>query len=178
MAIEISIRSQSNSKVSYSYSETVHSTWRGRRAERHFYGNGFVPPEIVKEGKKAIREYVRKVARNGIKEQKEETEKRDKEIQAVEQNISTTFKGIILQGKIHWSEKEDGFVISLESPLQNTCYWGYGEGFASSMSGRRKFSKDKNLEFIPEALKDAEKDLVSLYERSLPDFMDERETLE
>ncbi len=180
MSIHIAIRTQDDEKVCYWYSEEIHVVWRGREGTQIFDGYGVVPQHIVKKGKDPIRAYVREKAETGVRKQKEIAKRREKKYKALRIPVSVFFKGKLLRGLIGWSEKEEGFVITLKvkDNSQKSCYWGYGEGFGAAMTGKRKFEKDNKFKLTQEAREDAKSILKYLYRTTLPEYMNETETIE
>jgi hypothetical protein len=172
VSINISVRTEQNGTIGYKYHERIDGKWRGRNTYKYYRGEGTVPTEVVTKGKDAIRSYIEDLAKQDIAEQKLKDQTWKEKRNKVKHNLSGTHKNQTLTGTILWSEKEEGFVVQLESPTQAVTYWGYGEGFGASMAGTRKFVPG-TFTFTPEAIQNAKSRLIELYEKSLPTHIEE-----
>lgn len=172
MAITISIQSKNDGTITYSYYEKETGSWRGRNTFRFYRGEGTVPKEVTEQGRESVRMYVQDKVMTDIAQKKKEIQKHKAALKKVTYPLSVQYKDLELTGRIHWSDKEEDFVVTLESPNQKSKYWGYGNSFGGAMAGLRMFVSC-TFQFTPEALQNAKQTLIDLYIESLPTYVRE-----
>lgn len=160
--------SQGNGELHFDYVEEVvfPPDKRNRRAFRCYRISGIVPKDIVKQGEGAIKRYAEERVREELNGQKEKDRQFDERIKKTDIPIAIMHEEVHLNGRILWSEEENGVVVRIEEPFIDQTYWGYAESFGAAMAGYKKFEKSDVL--TAHAREDAERRLIEMYEKKQP----------
>lgn len=155
-------------RVYFEYNEQVYDTEGPDAGEafRQYHTEGCVPEDVVTQGKEVIRQWTRKHVDKVITAQKKKDKKFDELYNAINVPINTTHKGIILEGRIIYTD--DDLTVVLESPVVGQSPFRYGHGFGAAMAGHKVWvSSEKELTFTREALNYARTELVKIFENHL-----------
>jgi len=136
------------------------------RAFRQYHTEGCVPKDVVTRGKEAIRQWVQNHVDKVITAQKKKDRKFDELYDAINVPIDTTYKEVVLQGKIVYID--GALTVVLQSPVAGQSPFCYGHGFGAAMAGHKVWAtSEKELTFTREALNYARAELVKIFENHL-----------
>jgi hypothetical protein len=145
-------------------------THKGRmraKAFRVYSAEGCVPEDIVTHGKEAIRQWTQNHVDKVITAQKKKDKKFDELYNTINVSIDTTYKEVILRGRIVCIN--DDLTVVLESPVVGQSSFRYGHGFGAAMAEHKVWatSPEKELIFTQEALNYARAELIKIFENHL-----------
>lgn len=136
------------------------------RAFREYHAEGCVPRNVVVQGKEAIKRWTRAHVDNIIRNQKEKDKHFDELLRTINVSINTTHKGIILTGKIIFTNHN--LAVRLDSPVVGLSPFCYGHSFGAAMAGHKVWAdSEKELVFTREALNYARAELVRIFKNHL-----------
>lgn len=137
------------------------------RAFREYHTEGCVPEDVVARGKEAIRQWTQNHVEKVITAQKKKDKNFDELRHAINVPIDTTYKEVILKGRI--VSTDDDLMVVLESPVAGQSPFCYGHGFGAAMAGHEVWatSSEEELTFTQEALNYARTELVKIFENHL-----------
>jgi len=146
-------------KLWYSYKEEdIKRAESGATSRRTYEAKGLIPDEIIAQGDKVVKEFVRIQVDEKVNAEKEDDRQRTEHRERLRHPLELVYEEVLLKGQIRSS---DGTVLTAEllEPYQGEKHLSFG--FASAMSGHYIYSKGG---FSDYAVKRAEGILVEVYQ--------------
>lgn len=150
---------EKNGELWFSYENHVSVPTKIHAAVYEIYKcSDIIPKEIIEQGEKSVKNYVKKKVKAYLKERKANDEKHNKFAANPNFPISVKYEDIVLKGKII-SALDNVLVVRLEEPYQGEEYVIYT--WASAKAKRYIF--ESLTSFSKDAIETAQKLLIQIY---------------